>query len=249
MSQALLRIKELQAELAREKAAHEAVKVEGAKKDASTQELEAQLVLAKTAHQRLERQAGHLRGLLETKEHLIEAYSSLKEHDEEKIRTLNGLLEEANAKVAMLEREKRQNGARSLLPLTPPPSPAVVRTDESTTKRASTTSNDGTRMRRGSGVSGHKPQLGAGNQGQLKIYELRNRSNRRAMFRVSFDNGATTHEFHAKDLAEHHRDEVKRFLRSKLNYRNGRQIATIKDNGIECLIEIIRELEVEMGHE
>lgn len=80
-------------------------------------------------------------------------------------------------------------------------------------------------------------------QRDIKIWELKLRSNQRNMFRASFGDDTETKEYHVEDIARHYPEQTKEFLQSKKGYRRGKQIDSIKERGIKCLVDLLDELE------
>lgn len=77
----------------------------------------------------------------------------------------------------------------------------------------------------------------------IKIHELKFRSDNRTMFRCSLGKDGRTKEYHVSDIANHFPEQTKQFLASKIKFRKGKQIETIKERDMPCPIELIEEIE------
>lgn len=63
------------------------------------------------------------------------------------------------------------------------------------------------------------------------------------MFRCSFGSDTDSKEFHVDDIARNFPEQVKEFLQSKKNFRRGKQIQSVREHTIQCLTEILDEIE------
>lgn len=83
-------------------------------------------------------------------------------------------------------------------------------------------------------------------QRNIKIFELKLRSNNRNMFRAAFGDEEEVREYHVEDIAQHYPEQTKEFLASKKNFRRGKQIESIRARGIMCLVDILDELDEDL---
>lgn len=152
--------------------------------------------------------------LIKQQQFIMDTRNELNDSLKSELEQVRKELEEAKSKI-------------EAIPLTPPATPAPVscncKEDRAVRKRMRFTPDTTVR--------------------DIRIHELKFRSNNRTMFRCSLGEDGPTKEYHVSDIANNFPEQTKEFLASKMKFRKGKQIATIKERDIPCLIEILEEIE------
>lgn len=222
MSQALDRIKELQAELEKIKRIREDEHREQVRKTGIIRELQENIVNLKKRNERLEKQIQNLEESSRQKDDILRMMENFKEFDNNTIDNLRDELDKAQISIKELRYDK---------PPTPPATPApTVCCNCSPDDRDKQTEPKRKKQK-------FTPKE---NEKISKIVALKFRS-QGPMILIQLEGAEKPKEIHAEDAVAHFKDLVKEFLNSKKNSRKGRQIQTIKEKRIECLLQLLDE--------
>lgn len=218
------RVKELQEQVAALQQELSAEKQKSSTLEKFVGKLAQELDEAKKDKTKAEDKIEHLKQVVQNKQEMLDLYTKWKENDNETMNQLQANLEDSRAQI----RELTEAG-NSYRPVTPPATPAQTNNESSNTNKQP------------QGRKRARLEISGEGEKSIKIYELKFRSNNRTMFRAAINGSEEIKEYHADDICENFRDQVKDWLESKKEVRRGNQIKTIRDRGIDCLVKILDE--------